>query len=82
MIALIVGSQYINKWGHNPAIRGEGVKVKCECCGVTVHKSGVKRHQGTASNASTNVEIEEIQHLMPQQVLVQINCHGTKRNHI
>ena len=39
---VIVGNQCINKWGYDPAIRGKGVKVKCECCGITVNKSGIK----------------------------------------
>ena len=60
---IIVGNQCINRWGYDPAIRGKGDKVKCECCGVTVNKSGIKRHQetlncrnrrDTASNASTS----------------------------
>ena len=65
---IIVGNQCINKWGYDPAIRGKGVKFKCECCGVTVNKSGIKRHQATlncrnirdtASNASTSAGSDE-----------------------
>ena len=44
---VIVSNQCINEWGYDPAIRGKGVKVKCECCGATVNKSGIKRHQET-----------------------------------
>ena len=60
----IVGNKCINKWGYDPAIRGKGVKVKCDCCGVTVNKTGTKTHQetlkcinrrDTASNISTSV---------------------------
>ena len=64
---IIVGTQCINRWGYDPATRGKGDKVKCECCGVAVNKSGIKRHQetfdcrnrrDTASNASTSVGSE------------------------
>ena len=41
---VIVGNHCINKWGYDPAIRGKGVKVKYECCGATVNKSGIRRH--------------------------------------
>ena len=41
------GKRCIGKCGYVPAIRGIGVKVKCECCGSTVNKSGLKRHQQT-----------------------------------
>ena len=34
---IIVGNRCIHKWGHDPAIRGKGVKIKCECCGATVN---------------------------------------------
>ena len=44
---IIVCNQCISRWGYNPAIRGKGDKVKCECCGVTVNTSGIKRHQET-----------------------------------
>ena len=63
-----MGNQCINKWGYDPAIRGKGVTIKCECCGVTVNKSGIKRHQetltcrsrrDTASNASTSAGSDE-----------------------
>ena len=65
---LIVGNRCINKWGYDPAIRGKGVKVKCECCGATVNKAGIKRHQetlqcrnrrDTASNISTSAGSEK-----------------------
>ena len=65
---IIVGNQCLNRWGYDPAIRVKGDQVKCECCGVAVNKSGVKRHQetltcrnrrDTASNASTSVGSEE-----------------------
>ena len=65
---IIVGNQCTTKWGYDPAIRGKGAKVKCECCGVTVTKSGINRHQetlkcrnrrDTESNASTCVGSEE-----------------------
>ena len=65
---IIVCNKCINKWGYDPAIRGKGVKVKCNCCGVTVNKTGIKRHQetlkcrnrrDTASNISTSVGSEE-----------------------
>ena len=64
----IVGNKCINKWGCDPAIRGKGVKVKCNCCGVTVNRTGITRHQetlncrnrrDTASNISTSVDSEE-----------------------
>ena len=35
---IIVVNECINKWGHGPAIRGKGVKFKCECCGVALNK--------------------------------------------
>ena len=41
------GNRCIGKCGYDPAIRGIGVKVKCECCGSTVNQSGLKRHQTT-----------------------------------
>ena len=44
---IAVGNNCINKWGYDPAIRGKGVKVKCNCCGVTVHTTEIKRHQET-----------------------------------
>ena len=65
---LILGNHCIKKWGYEAAIRGKGVKVKCECCGATVNKSGIKRHQktqkcrnsrDTASNVSTSVGSDE-----------------------
>ena len=42
---IIWGNSCIHKWGYDPAIRGKGVKVKCECCGATVNKAGINRHQ-------------------------------------
>ena len=39
---IIVGDRCIHKWGYDPAVRGKGVKVKCNCCGATVNKSGNK----------------------------------------
>ena len=39
------GNHCIGKCGYAPAIRGIGVKVKCERCGSTVNKTGLKRHQ-------------------------------------
>ena len=65
---LIVGNICIHKWGYDPAIRGKGVKVKCECCGAIVNKAGIKRHQetlkcrnrrDTASNISTSAGSEK-----------------------
>ena len=50
-----------NVGGYAPAIRGIGVKLKCECCVSPVNEAGSKRHQ------KTHVEILEIQHLMYQQ---------------
>ena len=41
------GNRCIIKWGHAPAIRGNGAKVKCGCCGSTVNQSGPKGHQQT-----------------------------------
>ena len=40
---IIVGNRCIHKWGYDPAIRGKGVKVKCECCEATVNKAGIKK---------------------------------------
>ena len=40
---VVVCNQCIHKWGYDPAIRGKGVKVKCECCGVAVNKSAIKK---------------------------------------
>ena len=40
---IIVGNQCIHRWGYDPAIRGKGDKVKCECCGVAVNKSGITK---------------------------------------
>ena len=40
---LIVGNICIHKWGYDTAIRGKGVKVKCDCCGATVNKAGIKK---------------------------------------
>ena len=40
---LIVGNICIHKWGYDTAIRGKGVKVKCECCGATVNKVGIQK---------------------------------------
>ena len=57
------GNRCIGKCGYALAIRGIGVKVQCECCGSTVHKTGLRRHQQTQ-----NVGIIEIQHLMYQPV--------------
>ena len=65
---LIVGNRCIHKWGYDPAIRGKGVKVKCECCGAIVNKAGIKRHQetltcrnarDTASSISTSAGSEK-----------------------
>ena len=65
---IIVGNQCINRWGYDPAIRGKSDKVKCNCCGVTVNKPRIKRHQETltcrnrrytASNISTSAGSEE-----------------------
>ena len=65
---LIVGNRCTHKWGYDPAIRGKGVKIKCECCGATVNKAGIKRHQetltcrnrrDTASNISTSAGSEK-----------------------
>ena len=39
------GNRCIGKCGYAPAIRGIGVKVKCECCGSPVNKTGLKRHK-------------------------------------
>ena len=36
------GNRCINKWGYAPAIRGNGVKFKCECCGSIANRSGSK----------------------------------------
>lgn len=44
---ITVGNHCIKKWGISPAIKGNGPKVKCEFCGSTVNKSGIKRHQQT-----------------------------------
>ena len=41
------GNRCIITWGYAPAIRGNGVRVKCECCGSNVNKPGLKRHQKT-----------------------------------
>ena len=40
---IIVGNRCIHKWGYDPATRGKGVKVKCDCCGATVNKAGIKK---------------------------------------
>ena len=65
---ITVGNRCIHKWGYDAAIRGKGEKIKCNCCGVTVNKSGIKRHQetlkcrsrrDTASNISTSVGSDE-----------------------
>ena len=66
---LMVGNRCIHKWGYDTAIRGKGVKVKCECCGATVNKAGIyKKHQetlkyinrrDTASNISTSAGSEK-----------------------
>ena len=65
---LVVGNRCIQKWGYDPAVRGKGVKIKCECCGATVNKSGIKRPQetlkcrnrrDTASNISTSAGSED-----------------------
>ena len=64
---IIVGNSCINQWGYDPAVIGNGEKVKCKCCGATVNKSGIKRHQqtikcrsrrDTESNISTSVGSE------------------------
>ena len=66
--SLIVGIRCIQNWGYDPAIRGKGVKVNCGCCGATVNKAGIKRHQetlkcrnrrDTASNISTSAGSEK-----------------------
>ena len=64
---IIVGNRCIHKCGYDPAVRGKGERIKCECCGATVNKSGIKRHQqtlkcrnrrDTASNISTSAGSE------------------------
>ena len=64
---IIVGNSCIHHWGYFPAVRGNGEKIKCEFCGATVNKSGIKRHQetlkcrsrrDTASNISTSCSFE------------------------
>ena len=37
------GNRCIGQCGYAPAIRGIGVKVKCECCGSTVNRTGLKK---------------------------------------
>ena len=44
---LALGNHCIINWGYEAAIRGNGVKIKCECCGATVNKPGIKRHQNS-----------------------------------
>ena len=65
---IIVGNRCIQKWGYDRANRGKGEKKKCECCGSTVNKTVIKRHQqtlkcrnrrDTASNVSTRAGSEE-----------------------
>ena len=65
---IIVGNRCIHKWGYDSANRGKGEQIKCNCCGATVNKTGIKRHQqtlkcrnlrDTASNISTCVGSEE-----------------------
>ena len=65
---LTVGNRCIHQWGYDPAVRGTGEKVKCNCCGATVNKTGIKIHQqtikcrsrrDTASNISTSVGSDE-----------------------
>jgi hypothetical protein len=64
---IIVGNKCINKWGYEHAVRGNDEKIKCNCCGATVNKSGIKRHQetlkcrsrrNTESNISTSLSFE------------------------
>ena len=64
-----VGNKCINKWGYNPAVRGNGTKFTCEFCGSTLNKSGKTRHQqtnkcrsrrDTASDISTSFSLETI----------------------
>ena len=38
-----MGNICIHKWGYDPANRGKGVKVNCECCGAAVNKTGIKK---------------------------------------
>ena len=63
-----MGNKCIHKWGYDLANRGKGVKVKCNCCGATVNKTGITKYQetlncrnrrDTASNISTSVGSEE-----------------------
>ena len=65
---IIVGNRCIHQWGYDRAVIGNGEKVKCEFCGATVNKTGMKRHQqtitcrsrrDTASNISTSVGSDE-----------------------
>ena len=65
---IIVGNRCIHKWGYDPAVRGKGAKVKCNCCGATVNKTGINKHQetlqcrnrrDTASNISTSAGSED-----------------------
>ena len=65
---IIVGNRCIHQWGYDRAVIGNGEKVKCEYCGATVNKTGIKRHQqtikcrsrrDTASNISTSVGSED-----------------------
>ena len=65
---ITVGGKCIDKWGYDPAIRSKGGKVKCECCGAAVNKSGLKGHQETLkcrnrrdtdSNISTCADSED-----------------------
>jgi hypothetical protein len=44
---IIVGNSCITHWGYARAVRGTGEKIKCNCCGATVNKSGITRHQET-----------------------------------
>ena len=42
---IVLGNHCIEEWGYEAAIRGKGVKVKCEYCNSTVNKTGLRRHQ-------------------------------------
>ena len=64
---IIVGNRCITHWGYDAAIRGKGEKLKCNCCGATVNKSGIARHQetlkcrsrrDTETNISTSLSFE------------------------
>ena len=63
-----MGNRCIHKSGYDPANRGQGAKVKFNCCGATLNKTGIQRHQetskcrnrrDTASNISTSAGSED-----------------------